>query len=140
MDKVLKGQVQLYGGAYIIKISDDLYKTCIENTPQFRNAHRGDNDLIEDLKNNKINGLFWLYENNNNKKKKRIYYLFFRKKATVADIVHECVHLKNAVFDYHGIINTTEYGGDEHEAYFLDNLVNFVFKNIYPKNTKLYNK
>lgn len=140
MDKVLKGQVQLYGGSYIIKISNDLYKTCIENTPQFRNEHKNDSDLIYDLKNNKINAMFWLYENDNNKKKKRIYYLFFRRAATVADVVHECVHWKNAIFNYHGVLNTTVYGEDEHEAYFLDHLVNYVFKNIHQKNTKLYNK
>lgn len=140
MEKVLKGKVQIYGGHFVIKVTNDMYKTMFENTPHFKKLFYNEKQFIEDVKNNYIRAMFFLYEDEKRISKKRIYYLFFAKDATVADIVHECVHWKNSIFDYHGVTNTTNVGDDEHEAYFLDHLVNYVFKNIYPKSTKLYKK
>jgi hypothetical protein len=127
--KRIKGRVSIYGGDFVILIADSL-------ADSFKSVKSFKYD-----KGNEVNtaALFFL-DDEAKTVNNRCYYLFLTPKASIADIVHECVHFKNAVYDYHEVKLDTNWGMDEHEAYFLDHLVNFVFRKIYPEHSNLYKK
>lgn len=127
--KRIKGRVSVYGGEFVILISESL----ADAFKSVKNFGYSNGDEVN------TSALFFLDEKSG-RGSGRCYYLFLTPKATVADIVHECVHFKNAVYDYHEVKIDTSWGMDEHEAYFLDHLVNFVFRKVYPECINLYKK
>ena len=62
-------------------------------------------------------------------------FLIFQEGNTIPAIVHECVHAKNYVFQFHGILIDTE--NDEHEAYFVDYLVRNVLAVFEDRKNKI---
>ena len=122
-----KGRVSLYGGNFVIKVADNI-ADAFKSVPSYK---------YEEGDETNVTATFFLDEEANTINK-RCYYLFFTTKATVADIVHECVHWKNAIFSFHEI--KLDADNDEAEAYLQDHLVNYVFKKVYPSYVDLYKK
>jgi hypothetical protein len=45
------------------------------------------------------------------------YIIAFHKNTRLSTFVHECVHLSNMIFEYHGV--KLDVKNDEHQAYFI---------------------
>lgn len=125
--KKYKGKVPIYGGEFVLVVAEDLVEG-FKSVP----AVKYDPEEFEGTR-----ALFFL-DTKAKTMNNRCYYLFFRSNATVPEIVHEVIHWKNRIFDYHGV--DLDLSNDEHEAYFVDFLVNYIFKKIYPAHSELYKK
>lgn len=122
-----KGKLGVYGGNFVIKVSDSI-EDAMKSVPNYE-FKPGDADGVK--------ACFFIdteAKTSNN----RCYYLFFTPNPTIAEIVHECIHWKNEVFSYHGV--KVDFDNDEHEAYFIDYLVNHIVKLLYPDFKQLYKK
>lgn len=67
----------------------------------------------------------------------RRFVLFLRPKSKPGEIAHECKHLVNHIFSWHGI--SLSLTNDEHECYYLDHLVEQAHNTIKQWN-KLHTK